>query len=148
MIRFSKIRVLKKDLNWILISFGKPWGSYALHVKILFFFLELARCFICQMSVIEVKGLYRQNRSKPCPYPSHAPQLWCHAIIQHKQSQLEAAEEVSASEETWKDFSLASGWGERNYVELSLLVKVGGEIHSLYPLSIGNGKTAEMEKSN
>lgn len=60
---------------------------------------------------------------------------------QHKQSQLEAGEEVSAREETWNAFNLASGQGVRTYLELSLLVKGGGKIQSLYPLSLGSRKS-------
>lgn len=55
------------------------------------------------------------------------------------QSELEAAEEVSVWGETWNAFNLASGWGERNYLEVSPLVKVGAKIQSLDPVSLGNG---------
>lgn len=65
---------------------------------------------------------------------------------QHKQSQLEAAEEVSVCEETWNAFNLASGWGERNYLELSPLVKVGGEIQSFRWVERME-KAEEMEES-
>lgn len=59
----------------------------------------------------------------------------------HKQSELEAAEEVSVWGETWNAFNLASGRGEKNYLELSLLVKVGAKIQSLNPVSLGKGKS-------
>lgn len=40
---------------------------------------------------------------------------------QDKQAQLEAGEEVSACEQTWNALNLASGQGQRNCLELSLL---------------------------
>lgn len=58
-----------------------------------------------------------------------------------------AAEKVSVCAETWNDFNLASGSGQRNDLGLRVLLQVGGEIHSRRPLSIENGKGCRNGKA-